>query len=71
MNIARADSSVDYLNTGVWSKKALARPAPDRKVNIVADGGGVEIHHRAGADALRLSAHAAYVHYTPNETIAG
>src|SRR6266566_5297480 len=23
MNIARADSSVDYLNTGAWSKKAL------------------------------------------------
>jgi len=26
MNIARADSTVDYLNTGAWSKKALLEP---------------------------------------------
>jgi len=50
MNIARADSSVDYLNTGVWSKKALGEARRlTGKVNIVADEAASKIHHRAGA----------------------
>src|SRR5205823_8596914 len=31
MNIARADSTVDYLNTGAWSKKALAEARSEER----------------------------------------
>jgi phosphoserine aminotransferase len=72
MNIARADSSVDYLNTGVWSKKALGEARRlTGKVNIAADEAASKYTTVPAPDALRLSAHAAYVHYTPNETIGG
>src|SRR5580704_18028125 len=41
LNLARADSSVDYLNTGAWSKKALAEAQRlTGKVNIAADEAG-------------------------------
>jgi phosphoserine aminotransferase len=72
MNLARADSTVDYLNTGVWSRKALAEAQRlTGKVNIAADEAGSKYTTVPAADALTLSAHAAYVHYTPNETIGG
>jgi phosphoserine aminotransferase len=72
MNLARADSTVDYLNTGAWSRKALAEARRlTGKVNIAADEAGSKYTTVPAADALTLSAHAAYVHYTPNETIGG
>src|SRR5881398_1358519 len=72
MNLARADSTVDYLNTGAWSKKALAEARRlTGKVNIAADEAASNYSTVPAADALALSARAAYVHYTPNETIGG
>src|SRR5207248_6343290 len=38
LNLARADSAVDYLNTGHWSKKAIGEARRlAGKVSIVAD----------------------------------
>lgn len=72
MNLARADSTVDYLNTGAWSKKALAEAQRlTARVNIVADQAAANYTTVPEGSALRLSAGAAYVHYTPNETIGG
>jgi len=72
MNIARADSTVDYLNTGAWSKKALLEARRlTGKVNIAADEAASNYTTVPAGEALRLSAQAAYVHYTPNETIGG
>ncbi|HEY0768674.1 MAG TPA: aminotransferase class V-fold PLP-dependent enzyme, partial [Steroidobacteraceae bacterium] len=57
MNIARADSTVDYLNTGVWSKKALGEASRlAGKVNIAADEGPSKYTTVPAAGALRLSA---------------
>jgi len=72
MNLARADSSVDYLDTGHWSKKALAEARRfTARVNIAADEAVSGYTAVPEAAALRLSGEAAYVHYTPNETIGG
>src|SRR2546429_1825804 len=72
MNLAGADSTVDYLNTGAWRKKALAEARRlTGKVNIAADEAASNYSTVPAAGALRLSAQAAYVHYTPNETIGG
>ena len=37
MNLAQADSGVDYVNTGSWSKKALGEARHYCKVNVAAD----------------------------------
>jgi phosphoserine aminotransferase len=72
MNLARADSTVDCLVTGVWSKKALAEAARlTARVNLAADEEGSRYTTVPDPNALRLTPGAAYVHYAPNETIGG
>ena len=72
LNLARADSTVDYLNTGIWSKLALAEARRFvATVNIAADEAASNYTSVPAAGALALSTGAAYVHYTPNETIGG
>lgn len=70
MNLARADSTVDYVNTGQWSAKAIAEAKRLCKVNIVADAGG-KYSTLPPRSALKPGPEAAYFHYTPNETIGG
>ncbi len=71
MNLAAADSVVDYINTGAWSKKAIGEARRYGKVNIAADEAGSNYNTVPEPRALRLTPGAAYVHYTPNETIGG
>jgi phosphoserine aminotransferase len=72
MNLARADATVDYLNTGAWSKKALAEAVRlTARVNLAADEEASGYTTVPDPDALHLTPGAAYVHYTPNETIGG
>jgi phosphoserine aminotransferase len=70
MNLARPDAVADYVNTGAWSKKAIGEAKRFCKVNVAADAGGKYSTIPARAD-WRLTPGAAYVHYTPNETIGG
>ena len=72
LNLAGADASVDYVNTGAWSKKAIleARRLVAR-VNVIADEAASKYTRVPERAALRASAGAAYLHYTPNETIGG
>ena len=70
MNLARPDSTVDYVHTGHWSHKAMTEAARYSRVHLAGDAGGN--YSRVPPQAqLRLSADAAYCHYTPNETISG
>ncbi len=71
MNLTAADSSVDYLNTGAWSKKAIGEARRYCKVNVAADEAASNYNTAPEQRSLRLTAGAAYVHYTPNETIGG
>ncbi len=71
MNLATQESTVDYVNTGQWSKKAIGEAKRYAQVNVAADaaeGNYTDIPAEAG---WKRSANAAYLHYTPNETIGG
>jgi phosphoserine aminotransferase len=70
LNLTRSDSVADYVNTGAWSKKAIAEAKRYCKVNVAADAGG-KYTSVPGFDSWKLTPGAAYVHYTPNETIGG
>jgi phosphoserine aminotransferase len=71
MNLTQADSSVDYLNTGAWSKKALGEARRYCSVNVAADSAASNYTTVPARSEWKLTPGAAYVHYTPNETIGG
>jgi phosphoserine aminotransferase len=71
INLLGGNSSADYLLTGQWSKKAIAEGKRYCEVNVVADTSDSHFTTVPAADSLNFSADAAYVHYTPNETIVG
>ena len=71
LNLSAAGASADYLNTGQWSKKAIAEARRYLGVNVVADEKASNYSTVPDAAALEFDPAAAYVHYTPNETIGG
>jgi len=70
MNLLQGKKSADYLNTGSWSKKAIAEGKKFCDVNIAGAAPDGKFSVPAQAD-LKLDPDAAYLHYTPNETIQG
>jgi len=70
MNLTGADTVADYVNTGHWSRKAITEARRFCKVHVAADAGGEYLRVPPQSE-LKLSGDAAYVHYTPNETIGG
>jgi phosphoserine aminotransferase len=70
MNLAPGAQTVDYVNTGSWSKKAIGEAKRYAKVNVAADAGGAYCSIPA-IEGWTTSVDAAYLHYTPNETIGG
>lgn len=71
MNLLGGSDSADYVNTGHWSKKAIAEAARFARVNVVASSEAERFTHIPPYEQWKLDRSAAYVHYTPNETIAG
>ena len=71
LNLTTPESTVDYINTGAWSKKALSEAKRYARVNVVADEAASNYSTVPEQNALKLTPGAAYVHYTPNETIGG
>ena len=71
LNLAGPDATADYVNTGQWSKKALGEAKRYLKVNVAADCAATNYSSTPTQAELRLTPGAAYVHYTPNETIGG
>ena len=71
INLLRGKSSADYINTGEWSKKAIAEARRFCEVNVAASGEADRFTDIPPEAAWRLKPDAAYVHYTPNETIGG
>jgi phosphoserine aminotransferase len=71
MNLLREKTSVDYLNTGSWSKKAIAEAKRFTEVNIVASSESQQFTTIPDRDSWQCHSQAAYFHYTPNETIQG
>ncbi|OOG25180.1 phosphoserine transaminase [Thioalkalivibrio denitrificans] len=71
MNLLRGKTRADYINTGAWSKKAIAEGRRFADVNVAATGEADGFNSIPVFDTWQLSGDAAYVHYTPNETIGG
>ena len=71
MNLLGADQTADYTNSGSWAAKAIKEAKILGNINISADC-GKEIPTRVPTiDELQLTADAAYLHITSNETISG
>ncbi len=71
MNLLRGKTSADYLDTGIWSKKAIDEAARYCDVNIVASSKDKNYTYAPVQDTWKLNKDAAYVHFTSNETIGG
>ena len=71
MNLLRGKKSADYINTGQWSKKAISEAKRFCDVNVAATTEGNKFTSAPSQEELNLNPEAAYVHYTPNETIGG
>jgi len=71
MNLLRGKTTADYINTGIWSKKAIQEASRYCDVSIAASSEGNGFTAVPSQSELELNAEAAYLHYTPNETIGG
>ena len=71
LNLSAAGDTVDYVQTGSWSKKAIGEAGRFCNVNVAADSSGSKFTDIPAESDWQLSEDAAYVHITPNETIAG
>ena len=71
LNLSSADETVDYVVTGSWGKKAVKEAGRFCNVNIAADAEDSNYTHVPSEDSWRKTPDAAYLHYTPNETIGG
>jgi phosphoserine aminotransferase len=71
MNLLRGGKQADYINTGSWSKKAIAEAKRYCEVNVAASTEASRFTTVPPQEQLNLRADVAYLHYTPNETIEG
>ena len=71
MNLLQGKDKADYINTGEWSQKAIAEAQRYCKVNVAASTEAGKFTHVPPQKEWKLDPQAAYVHYTPNETIGG
>ncbi|WP_294479365.1 3-phosphoserine/phosphohydroxythreonine transaminase [uncultured Victivallis sp.] len=61
----------DYVDTGVWSSKALKEAKMFGTVNVVASSKETKYDHIPAESEWKRTADAAYMHITSNNTIAG
>lgn len=71
MNLLRGKTNTDYIWTGSWGKKAISEAKKYCTVNVAASSEGDKFTSIPPFNSWSLSHDAAYVHYTPNETIEG
>ncbi len=72
LNLLNSAAQADYVDTGIWSKKAIDEAQRYGEIRVVAQ---TEVHHQQvmipAQEKWSLNPEASYVHYTPNETIEG
>ncbi|WP_020561164.1 3-phosphoserine/phosphohydroxythreonine transaminase [Thiofilum flexile] len=71
LNLLRGKDSMDYLDTGDWSAKALEEAKRFGKVNVVASTKDTAYTTIPEQSTWKCSPNAAFLHYTSNETIRG
>ena len=71
MNLIRGKTSADYIDTGIWSEKAIDEARRYVNINVAASSSDQGCRYVPEQKCWRLTADAAYLHYTSNETIGG
>lgn len=71
MNLLGQKRSADYLDSGLWSVKAIDEAKRYCEVNVVASSKDRNYVYAPRQEFWKLNKDAAYVHYTSNETIGG
>lgn len=71
MNLLRGHNTADYINTGMWSGKAIQEAKRYCDVNVVASDEANKFRGVPAFDTWQLNDKAAYLHYVQNETIHG
>jgi phosphoserine aminotransferase len=71
LNFAKREQTADYILSGYWGEKAAKEAKPLVNVRIAASGETNKYTAIPPRASWQLDPNAAYVHYTPNETIHG
>ena len=71
LNLTAKGDTADYVVTGSWGKKAAGEASKFCSMNLAADASDKKFTYIPDEASWRRSDNAAYLHYTPNETIAG
>lgn len=71
LNLLRGNNSADYVNTGTWSTKAITEAKRYCSVNVVSSTESSHFTTIKPYESWDTNPESAYLHYTPNETIAG
>jgi len=71
MNLLRGRKTIDFVNTGEWSKKAIAEAKKFARVNVAASSEDRNFTYVPEQSAWKRSKDAAYLHICSNETIGG
>ena len=71
MNLLRGRKSIDFVDTGEWSKKSIKEAKKYAAVNVVASSADTGYDRVPDRQTWKLDPQAAYVHICGNETIGG
>ncbi|NOT69619.1 MAG: 3-phosphoserine/phosphohydroxythreonine transaminase [Methylophilaceae bacterium] len=71
LNLLRNKTTADYINTGIWSQKAIEEAKRYCHVHVAASSADKNFTYAPTQNQWQLNPDAAYVHYTSNETIGG
>ncbi len=71
INLLRGKKIANYVNTGHWSEKAILEGSRYCSVNVCTDSTSNGFTDIEDFSSWSVNPDGAYLHYTPNETIAG
>lgn len=71
LNLSRPGQRMDYVVTGAWGKKAVKEALRYGEAAVAADAADSGYTTIPDRQTWNLSQDAAFLHYTPNETIGG
>ena len=71
MNLLRGKNSIDFVDTGEWSKKSIKEAKKYAATNVVASAADSNYTTIPPRSSWKLDPNAAYVHICSNETIGG
>jgi phosphoserine aminotransferase len=71
LNLLPEGGVADYVDTGIWSKKAIEEARRYGNINVAASAKALDYFGIPGQNDWQLSQDAAYLHYCSNETIGG